>query len=164
MTQKEVLKFLANSRIYVNGKGKEILKKLVELGCKSGEVNTDLPLLAIDCNNTIHNVNPMWKFIYLYKEIDADEILSLVVTEPSYRPFKDKEECCKILTKHHPFGWLRDNYQNCYRNITVVYDDKIELAPYFNGYGEIFKDTILYKDALKRISFFDGTPFGIKEE
>lgn len=153
MTQKEVLKFLANSRIYVNGKGKEILKKLVELGCKSGEVNTDLPLLAIDCNNTIHNVNPMWKFIYLYKEIDADEILSLVVTEPAYRPFKDAEECWQEMLKHEPFGWITDYNKHhlisSVNNIFVWLSDKV----YYS-----------FEGAFNTYKFVDETPFGIKEE
>lgn len=170
MTQKEIDKFLADTKVYVNGKSKEIQEKLFSLGYKWINGDTDVcctedPFLFIYKDMSFTRSSDMNCFSqHNNREITAEEILSLEVTEPTYRPFKDKEECWKIITKHHPFGWLRDNYQNCYRNITVIYDDKIELAPYFNGYGEVFKDTILYTDALKRISFFDGTPFGIKEE
>lgn len=174
MTQKEIEQFLDNTKVYVAGKSKEIQEKLFSLGYSWNDectgtgtdvCHTEAPFLFIYEDMSITMSSDMDIFCnHGNEEITAEQILSLKLQKPTYRPFKDKEECCKIIKKHQPFGWLRDNYRNCYRNITVVYDDKIELTPYFNDYGDVFKDTILYKDALKRISFFDGTPFGIKEK
>ena len=31
-----------------------------------------------------------------------------VKTKPTYRPFKDNEECWNEMLKHQPFGWLID--------------------------------------------------------
>jgi len=31
---------------------------------------------------------------------------------PTYRPFKDAEECWNEMLKHQPFGVVRDNYKN----------------------------------------------------
>lgn len=30
--------------------------------------------------------------------------------EPTYRPFKDIEECWKEMQKHQPFGWIINSY------------------------------------------------------
>ena len=84
--------------------------------------------------------------------------------EPKYRPFRTQEECWQEMLKHHPFGWIRDNYSTTYKNITVVHDVKIELTPYYTYNGEDLQEIILYSDAIKRYTFVDGTPFGIKEE
>ena len=84
--------------------------------------------------------------------------------EPKYRPFKTLEECWEEMLQHHPFGWIRDNYSTTYKNITVVHDVKIELTPYYTYNGEDLQEIILYSDAIKRYTFVDGTPFGIKEE
>lgn len=171
MTLKEIRETFDDTKVYVNGKSREIQKKLFSFGyrwCMRNHTevsDVDEPFLFIYKEGYITHTNNMRTFTeHEHREISADEILSLELTESTYRPFKDKKECGNEMLNHKPFGWLTDNYHNCYRNITAVYDDKIELTPYFNDYGDVFKDTILYTDALKRISFFDGTPFGIKEE
>lgn len=72
--------------------------------------------------------------------------------EPTYRPFKDKEECWEEMQKHQPFGWTMareafrqaltiGNYYVCFESITLDYDE-----------------------AFNEVKFADGTPFGIKEE
>lgn len=65
--------------------------------------------------------------------------------EPSYRPFKSKEECWEEMQKHQPFGWLKEKV---------------------GGYCSIryIKDGIDYKEAFEEQTFADGAPFGIKEE
>lgn len=69
-----------------------------------------------------------------------------VKSEPTYRPFKDTEECWKEMQKHHPIGWTKLIGEIEYSLITDV------------------NDNILYSDALKEYTFADGTPFGIKVE
>lgn len=65
--------------------------------------------------------------------------------EPTYRPFKTKEECWDEMLKHQPFGWVK-NKDAQYINLLSVRDDK-DLDSLF----EVF-------------TFIDGAPYGIKEE
>ena len=65
--------------------------------------------------------------------------------EPTYRPFKDKEECWNEMLKHQPFGWVKNGAAQ-YINALSIGDDKN------------------FSDWFKLYIFADGTPFGVKEE
>lgn len=86
----------------------------------------------------------------LYSNGIAEEILSLELTKPKYRPFKDIDECWNEMLKHAPFGWRKykkvQTYENC------MYANKNDL------------DGVSFNDAYKNYTFADGTPFGIKED
>lgn len=161
MTEKEIHQFLANTKVYVNGKSKEIQEKLFDLGykwCSGNQTKVscvDDPFLFIYNSREITCSNDMTIFKeHENREITAEEILSLEVTEPTYRPFKDAEECWQEMLKHQPFGWLkRGTY---YQNIIAVDGTYI--------YMETLSPTFNYKEALEEFTFADGTPFGIKEE
>lgn len=152
MTQKEIDKFLANTKVYVNGKSKEIQEKLFSLGYKwySGGTRINCiesPFLFINTDMSLtHSQNMVYFSICEHREITAEEILSLELTEPTYRPFKDKEECWQEMLKHHPFGWIKN----------------IEGEGYYQM-GNVHNKTD-FKDLLRIYQFADGTPFGIKEE
>lgn len=74
--------------------------------------------------------------------------------EPTYRPFKNKEECWEEMLKHQPFGWIRNGvYYQLIRNINNAF---IYVDDFVMGFN--------YKEALCNFTFIDGTPFGIKEE
>lgn len=74
--------------------------------------------------------------------------------EPTYRPFKDKEECWNEMMKHQPFGWIIDKHCNIYQCIVAIND----ICPYFSsGNGDDFKHL------LECVTFADGAPFGIAE-
>lgn len=66
--------------------------------------------------------------------------------EPTYRPFKDVEECWNEMQKHQPFGWLKGINRDTYYSIRYI------------------KNDIDYKEAFVEQTFADGMPFGIKEE
>lgn len=106
MTQKEIDNFLADTKVYVNGKSREIQEKLFSLGFewftgKNQVANTDKPFLYIDGSKHIAYGTDMENFIKnRFLEITADDILSLELTEPTYRPFKDKDECWNEMLKH----------------------------------------------------------------
>lgn len=161
MTQKEIYKLLSNTKVYVNGKGEEIQNKLIKLGCKwiSGNNKVqylDSPFLFINSDLLItHDHSMIWFTQSEKREITAEEILSLELTEPTYRPFKDKEECWQEMLKHEPFEWVKRIDTGYFANIAVVSDYSIM----FNGGLEYFYDI-----ALKEYTFADGSPFGIKEE
>ena len=75
--------------------------------------------------------------------------------EPTYRPFKDKEECWAEMLKHQPFGWVIEGASNLSLCIVALNS----MGPYFsNGCGDDYEH--LFKCAV----FADGTPFGIKED
>ena len=151
MTKEEIKKFLDNTKVYVNGKSAEIQEKLFSFGYTWNWDNrvkfTKEPFLFISGTGVITHSNDMVLFNkYEYREITADEILSLEVTEPSYRPFKTEEECWQEMLKHQPFGWIKLAFRGEYLNL-------VSRGPQDDFNAE-----------FKKYTFADGTPFGIKED
>ena len=153
MTKEEIKKFLDNTKVYVNGKSREIQEKLFSFGYDWSPINhrvvkhTIQPFLFIYENGIIAHGNKMGVFTeHEHREISADETLSLEITEPSYRPFKTKEECWNEMSKHQPLGWIYDKANNSY-TLRISISGPTCFERLFNEY-----------------SFADGTPFGIKEE
>ena len=98
---------------------------------------------------------------------------SPIKPEPKYRPFRTQEECWNEMLKHQPFGWIYSKNRSCYYCIISVEEDRIELPPreqsrsegplkefYLKNYHYFFDEAL----ELFKITFADGTPFGIKEE
>lgn len=175
MTQKEIEKFLANTKVYVNGKSKEIQEKLFSFGYKWNNGNTkvdhiEAPFLFIYTNMYFTKGSGMEHFgNHKNREITADEILSLELTEPTYRPFKDREECWQEMLKHQPFGWIKskcDGSYNHYKLITKVLNSTTigKTTERVVGFND---DTLCYHymvNLCDNYTFADGTPFGIKED
>ena len=154
MTKEEIRKFLDNTKVYVNGKSKEIQEKLFSFGYKWLGGNKvqfmEQPFLFISDDGRITHSNDMVFFKNCEEtEITAEQILSLELTE-SYRPFKDKDECWREMQKHQPFGWVYHNYN--YHQILVVGDVGIRFVGFSLTFDQAVNDT-----------FPDGTPFGIEE-
>ena len=90
------------------------------------------------------------------REISAEQILSLKLTEPKYRPFKNAEECWNEMLKHQPFGWIKEKATQSMSLVNEVspLSDTIKWAVWnisvYSMYGTV--------------TFADGAPFGIKEE
>ena len=168
MTLKEIRKILDNTKVYVNGKSRAIQKKLFSFGYKwqitnSTEVrNIESPFLFIYSDGHISHSNDMDYFSeHQNREISADEILSLEITEPSYRPFKDVEECWQEMLKHEPCGWLQSKESGTYANIAFL------ATNYNKSYIVWFaneKESVSLSYVYDIYKFADGTPFGIKEE
>ena len=74
--------------------------------------------------------------------------------EPTYRPFKDAEECWQEMLKHQPFGWVK----------STLFKDLALVKRVTTLYVEINRDIIDYKDALEKFTFADDTNFGVKME
>lgn len=77
-----------------------------------------------------------------------------VKPEPKYRPFETQEECLEEMHKHSDFGWVKYKDSKSMYHIRVI------------GRGYILIDgaDLLFFEAFDKCEFFDGTPFGIKEE
>ena len=167
MTQKEIEKFLANTKVYVNGKSKEIQEKLFYLGYlwndgSSMVDNVDKPFLFIHDDKKIFHDNNMTYFTNKRdREITAEQILALELTEPSYRPFKNQDECWQEMLKHEPFGWLKSKESGTYANIAC-------LATSYNKSFIVWfaneKERVSLSSVCEMYKFADGTPFGIKED
>ena len=75
--------------------------------------------------------------------------------EPTYRPFKDAEECWLEMQKHQPFGWVKWN--DVRYNIYAVSSTSVCLI---NGNCE----NMDFAYAYQKLTFDDGLPFGVKVE
>lgn len=153
MTKEEIRKFLDSTKIYVNGKSKEIQEKLFSFGyiwngIHPTEVhNIDKPFLFVHKNRHITCVDDMCYFKeHAYREISTEEILSSEVTEPSYRPFENREECWDEMQKHQPFGWIYHKFYESYEVLRLNVSNKTD-----------------FKNLFIHYEFPDGTPFGVKD-
>lgn len=170
MTLKEIRKYLDNTKVYVNGKSKEIQEKLFSFGYDwfSGgyEVNYEgKPFLFIYDSGKITYSDDMNFFIKdENKEITADEILSLKVTEPSYRPFKTKEECWQEMIKHQPFGWIILKGGKHPDSKAFIIKLTENCFYYIGDGGSATYNLYDYEFEKHFWLFADGTPFGIKED
>ena len=84
-----------------------------------------------------------------------DDLEYRIKPEPTYRPFNDAEECWKEMQKHQPFGWVEWN--DVRYNIYVVSSTSVCLIN-----GNCANMDFAY--AYQKLTFADGTPFGVKEE
>lgn len=119
-------------------------------------------------------VTSKWEYLDINKVGEFMEELNYrIKPEPKYRPFKTQEECWNEMLKHQPFGWIYSKNRSCYYCIISVEEDRIELSPreqsrsetrlkefYLKNYHCFFEEAL----ELFKLTFADGTPFGIKEE
>ena len=119
-------------------------------------------------------VTSKWEYLDINKVGEFMEELNYrIKPEPKYRPFKTQEECWNEMLKHQPFGWIYSKNRSCYYCIISVEEDRIELPPreqsrsegplkefYLKNYHYFFDEAL----ELFKLTFADGTPFGIKEE
>lgn len=75
--------------------------------------------------------------------------------EPKFRPFKDAEECWQEMSKHQPFGWVKDKKDGHHALITAADDDTCGMS--LNGNAAWSLSGI-----MDLFTFADGTPFGVK--
>lgn len=159
MTKKEIDKSLANTKVYVNGKSKEIQEKLFSFGfywfVNVRVSHTEKPFLYLTEGKEIKYGDDMKCFTeHEYREISAEEILSLKLTESTtYRPFRTQEECWQEMLKHQPFGWIKRPYGELFC-IDKVLNNRIEFC----------RTSCKFEGCIDlKFTFPDGTPFGIKE-
>ena len=79
--------------------------------------------------------------------------------EPTYRAFESQEECWQEMQKHQPFGWLEDDRFN-EAHLLVCYVSDTYIRCYIDKGTREYN----YLSGLDRLTFSDGTPFGIKVE
>lgn len=76
--------------------------------------------------------------------------------EPTYRPFKDAEECWQEMLKHQPFGWVKSKEDESRALITMMISER---DIFINSIG----GSTMY-ELMEKFTFDDGAVFGILKE
>lgn len=94
-------------------------------------------------------INPSW----------SDKLRFRIKPEPLYRPFKSAQECIEEMKKHEPFGWVKNspNVGDYCSSITDIRCDDV------GEFIRLREDWYRPDTVFAYYTFFDGTPFGIKE-
>lgn len=86
-------------------------------------------------------------------EFNYNAGLYRIKPEPTYRPFKNGDECFEEMKRHEPFGWI------------ISRKGEMSNLLYISSNGiVIYQSECRFDCAIIDYVFADGTPFGIKEE
>ena len=114
---------------------------------------------VIECRTKPSALSKSWQDMNEWTEMKEIEFWNnteyRVKPKPKYRPFKDAEECWLEMQKHQPFGWVKWN--DVRYNIYAVSSTSVCLIN-----GNCANMDFAY--AYQKLTFADGTPFGVKEE
>ena len=105
------------------------------------------------------DLNHEWEDLEV-NDLDLDDFVESawrIKPEPKYRAFKDAEECWQEMSKHQPFGWVKDKKDGHHALITAADDDTCGMS--LNGNAAWSLSGI-----MDLFTFADGTPFGVKVE
>lgn len=160
MTREQARNFLKNTKVFVEGKSKEIQEKLFSLGINwvipsDTPKNCDGPYLYIEAVGDKMYIyyglfDSVFKETEDYRRVYAEDIINLSID--SYKPFKDAKECIEEMGKHIKFGWLKSKCGDCYF-ITEIKSNSITIGSH----------TYTYPSAFDMFEFIDGSSFGITE-
>ena len=73
---------------------------------------------AIECRTRVWELNKGWQYSTTWKETEELKFQDTYEyrIKPTYRPFKNAEECWQEMLKHKPFGWVYITDDNLYHN------------------------------------------------
>ena len=115
---------------------------------------------VIECRTKPSALSKSWQDMNEWTEMKKIEFWNnteyRIKPEPTYRPFKNGEECWQEMQKHQPFGWvkLKDTESGYYMLKGIASQVVI-------GFNET---PFSYKKVFEDYTFADGTPFGVKVE
>lgn len=89
-------------------------------------------------------------------DLDGSPGCYRIKPEPTYRSFKDADECWQEMRKHQPFGWVIGK-DGVYMQI-----DKISKS-FFHVSGTTLAIDYTLNEGFELLKFADSTPFGILE-
>ena len=123
------------------------------------EVKELLPIIqAFAEGKTIqYNFNEGWRDVNI-ENLLGDISKYRIKPEPTYRPFKTKEECWGEMLKHQPFGWVMSKATGDYATIGSITKDITVDITFTTNENDSFTAEFLFE----KYKFADGTPFGIK--
>lgn len=124
--KEEIIKFLSNTKVYVNGKSEEIQKKLFSLGFITKEnkntvlMNKHMPFIIINADKTFSYCNNMNTFtLVANREVSAETILNIKVEkEYNFKPFDKVLARSKVeeVWQIEFFERVDEDYYICLRN------------------------------------------------
>lgn len=131
----------------------------------SNEIIKAFPIFqAVKDGKTIQTIDEMGYWCDLDLDEDGLSLETLINSprnyrikpEPTYRPFKDAEECWHEIRKHEPFIKYKtiESSKDVYLIIQRIKTDGIETDV----------ERLDFETAFECFTFADGTPFGILEE
>ena len=106
-------------------------------------------------SSSITDVSKAWRAVTDFPIGLIKNFKFRIKPELKYRPFANAEECWEEKQKHQPFGWVKWN--DVRYNIYVVSSTSVCLI---NGNCE----NMDFAYAYQKLTFADGTPFGVNEE
>ena len=131
------------------------------------ELKKVMPILtAFADGKTIQNyLRGSGKWIAVGEHLDMSDLFVWssdyrIKPEPKYRPFRDGAECFEAMQKHEPFGWVKLKIDPL--NMTIGIAEVNKCNVFLSG--SRFEAPLDYKEAFEKLTFEDGTPFGMKEE
>ena len=169
MTREEARTFLSGTKVYVEGKSKEIQEKLFSLGYdwidKRKQVQYEgKPFLFIRKDSLISYSEDVvyFKKESTERELSADKILSIEVKEP-YRPFRTQEDCWEEMQKHQPFGWVKSKDKGYFHLIGLVQwaSELEDVMIIFATSEQLARSS---RSLFEDFTFADGAKFGIRKE
>ena len=83
--------------------------------------------------------------------------------EPTYRPFKDADECWQEMLNHQPFGWIKSKDKGYFHLVGLVQWSS-ELEDVMITFATSEQLARSSRSLFEDFTFADGTPFGIREE
>ena len=119
------------------------------------EAKEMLPIIQAWADGKIIQVREKGRWVELcIDDFNRSPDMYRIKPEPKYRPFKSQEECWQEMLNHQPFGWVKSPNGELFC-IDKVFDE-----------GVVYKhSTCRFEEYLEgNYTFYDGTPFGIKED
>lgn len=112
---------------------------------------------VIECRTKPSALSKSWQDMNEWTEMKELEYCKhteyRIKPEPTYRPFKDAEECWQEMQKHQPVGWVKTKDKGI-RLCMSGLNQKSAFTQVGHEYDEAFDEFI----------FADGLPFGVKVE
>ena len=99
----------------------------------------------------VYNVNVGKWSDYPEPNFDGDPKNYRVKAEKEYRPFNNGQECWEEMHNHPDFGYVVKD--GVYLSVWDVYSDAIHTS-------EDCDECLYFEDALEKVVFTDGKPFG----
>ena len=106
-------------------------------------------------SSSITDVSKAWREVTDFPIGMIKNFKFRIKSEPIYRHFKDAEECWAEMQKHQPFGWVMWNDVRYY-----IYVVSLTSVCLINGNCK----NMDFAYAYQKLTFADGTPFGVKVE
>ena len=119
---------------------------------------------VIECRTKPSALGKGWQDMNNWTEMKDivywDNVEYRIKPEPKYRPFKDGAECWEAMQKQDAFGWVKLKIDPL--NMTIGIAEVNKCNVFLSG--SRFEAPFDYKEAFEKLTFADGTPFGMKEE